>query len=70
MASDGWSGFPTNRGLLRKAKFAVARRETHKYIASFKETKYDFFLYRHYFFIRLLPSGETDDFITEKFQKT
>ena len=44
LASDGWSGFPANRGLSRRGKnerFAVARRETRRPIASFKETKYD-----------------------------
>ena len=47
LASDGWSGFPANRGLSRRSKnerFAVARRETRKHIASFKETKYVFSL--------------------------
>ena len=47
LASDGWSGFPANRGLSRRSKnerFAVARRETRKRIPSFKETKYDFSL--------------------------
>ena len=45
--SDGWSGFPANRGLSRRGKnerFAVAHRETCKRIAPFKETKYDFSL--------------------------
>ena len=47
VTSDGWSGFPANRGLSQGSKnerFAVARRETCKRIASFKETKYDFSL--------------------------
>ena len=47
MSGLRWSGFPANRGLSRRVKnerFAVARRETHKRIASFKETKYDFSL--------------------------
>ena len=47
LACDEWSGFPANRGLSRRGKnerFAVARRETRKRIASFKETKYDFSL--------------------------
>ena len=44
LASDGWSGFFANRGRSRRGKnerYAVARRETRKRIASFKETKYD-----------------------------
>ena len=47
LASNGWSGFPANRGLSRRSKnkrFALARRETHKQIAFFTETKYDFSL--------------------------
>ena len=47
LASDGWSGFPANRGLSRRRKnerFAIAHWETRKCITSFKETKYDFSL--------------------------
>ena len=47
LTSDGWSGFPANRGLSRRSKnerFAIACRETRKRIASFEETKYDFSL--------------------------
>ena len=50
----------------KNERFAVARRKTRKRIAFFEETKYDFSLQRRYFFIRLPPSVETDDFITEK----
>ena len=44
LASDGWSGFPSNRGLSRRGKnerFAVTRRKTRKRIL---QTKYDFSL--------------------------
>ena len=37
LASDGWSGFPANRGFSRRSKnerFAIARREKRKRIAS------------------------------------
>ena len=47
LASDGWSGFPANRGLSQRNKnerFAMACQETRKHITSFKETKYDFSL--------------------------
>ena len=45
LASDGWSSFFANRGLSRRGKnerYAVARRETRKRIASFKVAEHSF----------------------------